>query len=76
MHLPMALHLVGLGQPAHGLKPADFFVADFEAGFALPYIMVTLLKDLTILRRFLRYRFWLRHKLFALAVALRFGFVG
>lgn len=35
MHLPIALHLAGLGQPAQGLK-ADFLE---PAGFALPYIM-------------------------------------
>ena len=68
----MALHLAGLGQEAQALKPAGFFAAVFAAGF-LPYIMVTLLEGLAILRRFLRYRFWLRHKLFALAIAFRFG---
>jgi hypothetical protein len=39
MHLPMALHLAGLGQPGQVLK-ADFFAPPV---FALPYIMVNLL---------------------------------
>lgn len=72
MHLPMALHLAGLGQDEHALNGAGFLAAAFAAGF-FPYIITNLLEGLTILRRFLRYRFWLRHKLFALAVAFRFG---
>ena len=73
MHLPMALHLAGLGQAEQALNAAGFLAAAALAAGFLPYIITNLLEGLTILRRFLRYRFWLRHKLFALAVAFRLG---
>jgi hypothetical protein len=43
MHLPMALHLALLGQPAHGLKGAAFLPAVFLAGAIIifPYIVIS-----------------------------------
>jgi hypothetical protein len=43
MHLPMALHLALLGQPAHGLKGAAFLPAVFLAGAIIifPYIIIS-----------------------------------
>jgi len=76
MHLPMALHLAGFGHWEQGLNGAAFLAAALAGAF-LGYIIVeTSNQNLSVLRRFLRYRFWLRHKLFALAIAFRFSFVG
>jgi len=43
MHLPIALHLALLGQPAHGLKGAAFLPAVFLAGAIIifPYIIIS-----------------------------------
>jgi hypothetical protein len=76
MHLPMALHLAGLGQPLHGLNAA-VLPAAFAGALAiitfLPYIIRISSWGLAELRGFCSYFFGLRYKLFASGLTSALG---